>query len=96
MKARMRASSFKPQSLKVATAASEVARVTGQDITVDLFSPQRRCTRCAHKADVFIGPRNVCASCWVELVTRYAGESERELRAKLPAITAALVSPSAA
>jgi hypothetical protein len=96
MKARTRVSSFKPQSLKVAAAAAEVARVTGQDITVDLFSPQRRCTRCAHKADVFIGPRNVCASCWVELVTRYAGVSARELRAELPAITAALTSPSAA
>jgi hypothetical protein len=96
MKARTRVSSFNPQSLKLAAVASEVARVTGQDITVDLFSPRRRCTRCAHKADVFIGPRNVCASCWVELVARYAGESERELRAELPAITAALASPSAA
>jgi len=81
MKAKVRARSFEPRSLKIAAAASEIARVTGQDITVDLFSPRRTCTRCAHKAEVFIGPKHVCAPCWVQLVRRYA--STDQVRAQL-------------
>jgi hypothetical protein len=96
MKTRMKASSFEPRSLKVATAASEIGRVTGLDITVDLFCPQRACCRCAQKAEVFIGPKHVCASCWVQLVKRYPGVSANKLRAQLPVITAALASWAAA
>jgi hypothetical protein len=96
MKAKLSLKSFEPRSLKVATAASEIVRVTGVDITVDLFSPGRPCSRCEEKAEVFIGPKNVCASCWVQLVTRYPGECAKQLRAQLPAMTAALGSAATA
>jgi hypothetical protein len=82
MKTKFRVGSFKARSLQVAAAASEVARATGQDITVDLFSPRRKCTRCAHKAEVFIGPKHVCAACWMRLVNRYAGAGGEQFRAQ--------------
>jgi len=96
MKAKVKASSFEPRSLKVATVASEIGRVTGLDITVDLFCPLRACSRCARKAEVFIGPKHVCVSCWVQLVTRYPGVSADKLRALLPVITATLAGRAAA
>ena len=96
MKVRERIRGFEPRSLKIAAAAAEVARATGMDITVDLFCPRRACYRCAQKAEVFIGPNHVCASCWVQLVTRYSGAGANGVRAQLPAITAALANPAAA
>jgi hypothetical protein len=63
MKARL-VHGFSPRAVHAACTISELAAKERMNVTVNLFATPQMCLRCARPAEVFVGSKKLCATCW--------------------------------
>jgi ribosomal protein L37E len=70
---------FSSEAINAACTVSDIAAQERNNVTVNLFSTPHKCIRCGHPAEVFVGSKKLCATCWTSSVIE---NRVRQLRGK--------------
>ena len=59
---------FNPEAINAACTVSDIAAQERNNVTVNVFSTPHKCIRCGQPAEVFVGSKKLCATCWTSSV----------------------------